>query len=595
MSLFSRSETLQCTPQVTNVTCSPAKAVLQFGWIKRASLFRVLPFAAILAVVLMFQAIGGAYSNEFGGHPDESAHFMTGLMVRDYIAAHCPWPAMAFAEGYYLHYPKVALGHWPPVFYMVQAIWMLLLPPSRATAMLLMALVTTTTATMLYYTARRSLGSVAGVVSALVFVSLPLVQRQSGMLMADSFVGLTCFAAALCVGRFLERGRASDVVWFSVMAALAVLSKGNGVAVAVVPILGVVFVRRYRVLFTWRFWLPCLFAAAVCGVWYLYTFRMVQNGWGDTPGWAFTSKAIVGYASKLWAALGPVVLLMIAAGIGHHLLGPFRSRLVKGVWAASAALILGVFAVNCLVPATIEDRMIIPALPPLLLYAAAGGSWIYSNTRRLSWAQRLIVPVAAILAIGFLVKDFAPLAGSHRGFSAVAEALLSRTDFRGAVVLVSSEGNGDGQFISETAMREIRPGHVILRASKVLASSFWSGADYRSRFHSSEEVLRYLSDVPVSFLVIDAVPGGTRWAHHAQLLKMIADYPGRFELIGTYPQEIGAGRMPDGILVYRLLGTENSGARRIVVDMRPMVDKSFERTIFLSSPVPVLKAPKRLR
>ena len=71
---------------------------------------------------------------------------------------------MAFAEGYYLHYPKVALGHWPPVFYMVQAIWMLLLPPSRATAMLLMALVTTTTATMLYYTARRSLGSVAGVV-----------------------------------------------------------------------------------------------------------------------------------------------------------------------------------------------------------------------------------------------------------------------------------------------------------------------------------------------------------------------------------------------------------------------------------------------
>ena len=83
MSLFSRSETLQCTPQVTNVTCSPAKAVLQFGWNKRASLFRVLPFAAILAVVLMFQAIGGAYSNEFGGHPDASAHFMTGLMVRD--------------------------------------------------------------------------------------------------------------------------------------------------------------------------------------------------------------------------------------------------------------------------------------------------------------------------------------------------------------------------------------------------------------------------------------------------------------------------------------------------------------------------------
>ena len=51
---------------------------------------------------------------------------MTGLMVRDYIAAGFPDSPFRFAENYYLHYPKVAIGHWPPVFYSIQAAWMLI-------------------------------------------------------------------------------------------------------------------------------------------------------------------------------------------------------------------------------------------------------------------------------------------------------------------------------------------------------------------------------------------------------------------------------------------------------------------------------------
>ena len=93
------------------------------------------------------QWVNGAFISEFGGHSDEAAHYVTGLMVHDYVAAlrqaQDPDPPMKFAKEYYIHYPKVAMGHWPPFFYVVQTAWTLLFSPSRISMILLMAFLTT--------------------------------------------------------------------------------------------------------------------------------------------------------------------------------------------------------------------------------------------------------------------------------------------------------------------------------------------------------------------------------------------------------------------------------------------------------------------
>ena len=99
----------------------------------------VLVYLVFLLVAVGFQWMQGAYQAEFGGHPDEAAHYVTGLMVHDYLAAGLPGNPMRFAQMYYDHYPKVALGNWPPVFYLIQSAWTLLLTPSRASLLLLMA------------------------------------------------------------------------------------------------------------------------------------------------------------------------------------------------------------------------------------------------------------------------------------------------------------------------------------------------------------------------------------------------------------------------------------------------------------------------
>ena len=84
------------------------------------------PAAAVIGVVLLaIQISGGAFKAEFTGHPDEPAQFISGLMAYDYLATLPPDNPIAWAGQYYLHYPEVAIGHWPPGYHAMEAVWWL--------------------------------------------------------------------------------------------------------------------------------------------------------------------------------------------------------------------------------------------------------------------------------------------------------------------------------------------------------------------------------------------------------------------------------------------------------------------------------------
>jgi hypothetical protein len=43
-----------------------------------------------VGLILLLQWAGGSYHAEFGGYPDEPAHYLTALMIRDYITSGFP-------------------------------------------------------------------------------------------------------------------------------------------------------------------------------------------------------------------------------------------------------------------------------------------------------------------------------------------------------------------------------------------------------------------------------------------------------------------------------------------------------------------------
>jgi hypothetical protein len=141
-------------------------------------------FAVMLGVVIILQILGGVYSSSFG-ELDEPMHLVSSLMVRDFIAAldfHHPWQ---FAQQYYLHYPKVGIGHWPPIFHAILGIWFLILGASRATSMMFIAIIAAATACIIYSVGKRLIGRWAGILAAVLFIASPLVQESSALVMTE--------------------------------------------------------------------------------------------------------------------------------------------------------------------------------------------------------------------------------------------------------------------------------------------------------------------------------------------------------------------------------------------------------------------------
>ena len=79
-------------------------------------------FLVYLPLVLVLQYATGIYRSELSHDPDESAHVITSLMIHDYAQSGLGSSPLRFAENYYVHYPKVAIGIWPPVFHATAAL-----------------------------------------------------------------------------------------------------------------------------------------------------------------------------------------------------------------------------------------------------------------------------------------------------------------------------------------------------------------------------------------------------------------------------------------------------------------------------------------
>ena len=184
----------------------------------------------LLSLTLILQVRSGAYGSDFGGHSDEAAHVVTGLMVRDYLAGPV-WQGthpMRFAEEYYSRFPKVAIGHYPPGYYLVEGLWLL---PSRTgtAALLLPAFLTSLAALTIFIASRCLMRFPAAIAASILFPLMHLVQTYTAIVMSDMLLVILCLLATLAFSRFLATGGARWSLAFGLMAAAAILTTVAGI------------------------------------------------------------------------------------------------------------------------------------------------------------------------------------------------------------------------------------------------------------------------------------------------------------------------------------------------------------------------------
>jgi dolichyl-phosphate-mannose-protein mannosyltransferase len=517
-------------------------------------------FLAITGLIVALQLAAGAYNAEFG-EPDEAAHFMTGLMIRDYVASGLPSAPMAFATDYYLHYPKVAFGMWPPLFHSMVAAWLLVFPISRVSIMMFMALLTAVLAITLYRIAAKAWDVWVGLAVAFVFVAMPLTQQVTGEVAADSQVALLDLWAVLIWARYLDRGLATDAAAFGVLGALSMLTKGNGTALLAVPFLSTAFARRWDLMARRSFWIGPALLVAIGGPWQVYSWRLMQRtvALAGTP-----VERLLFYSRMIPSEVGLAVIAAAMIGSAALVWQRISDERVPSIWAAIAALPVAIILFHLFVPLAPvrHHRYLISVLPPILLIAAYGVRWV---AKRLPWGVarewgQLLVGSGVLVA--FFLGRFTIPSKPHYGFDQVARELVNDSACVDCAILTSSTGDGDGMFITQVAMQERRPGHFVLRGDKVLSRSDWDGNRYELLQSDADSVNRFLLSVPVEFVVIDDTSPKRAVAHHDLLIKALRQN----SQVWAQVQPANASTQKD-ILLYKNRAFLPNKKPRIHVDM----------------------------
>jgi hypothetical protein len=475
------------------------------------------------------QWLTGAYRAEWTFHPDEPAHQVSGLMVHDYLAlaGHGVLASpKKFAENFYQHYPKVAIGHWPPGFYLMQGIWLLLVPASRASLLVLMALISASVLTFCYAVLVRRYPWWMALGSVVWMATVPLYQQFSRSIMPELAGCLVMLGATVALAGQLEKPGWRNAALFALSAAAAILTRLTTIGLALLPVAAVYFLRRRKLLRNKAFWYPAMIVAAMCLPWFLAApgalhSRVAFLG-GLRPRWYRPLESIYHWARYF----GPVGSGLIALGAARII----RDwRLQRPIDMFEALLFLS-FPVVMLWRSLIgawDHAYLVSTLPLALPMLCSGFEWLMNAFRA---QQRQAYSFAAVLfAAGVWWNMVHTSPKAHLGLDAITARLTEESGPRQTFLIVS-DSIGEGVFVAEIALRDQRPGRTVLRGSKVLADEGWmeSNAD-RNRFASAGQMRAYVEALPQPILVLDEAAAPSPYAR--MLEKATAQNPDWWEEI----------------------------------------------------------------
>jgi 4-amino-4-deoxy-L-arabinose transferase-like glycosyltransferase len=474
----------------------------------------------LLLVLSLPPLISETRGPELNSEPDEAAHYVTALMIRTYVVDAIGTGPREFAEKYYLHYPKVAFGIWPPLFHLTLACWMLLTGPSVWAALLFMSLTATLVAFVLFAATRRTLGTPLAAATAVWFIAMPAMQASTSSVMMDMLCTLFVVCAAVSFGRYLDTERTPYALGFAVLSAAAMLTKYNALSMALVPPLAVIAARRWAVLKRPNFWLMPAVVAALCAPWYVLQWNMVRYAAEPVPPRA--AAFIVGRDNFLYFVQELGVLALPLAAIGFVAV-VIRKRQDHGMWCGLFALLASLWIFHSLIYPIPGARYLLGAFGALAAFTAAGLHVIIVRllaVRPVAAPHAVRFTAAAIVLLALLAWSPAPRFA--RGFAEAADMLLDGRSRPDVTTLVSSDAIGEGAFVAHVATQEVQPQSIVLRGNKLLATGDWMFSSYAPRYRDSAAVLDALDRARVAYVVLD---DQSDRAHHRLLEQAVRDSP----------------------------------------------------------------------
>jgi hypothetical protein len=462
-------------------------------------------FAAALLLLLATLYYLGAFQAEFGA-PDEAAHLVSGIMIFDYLRHGLFQSPLAFAQNYYNHYPKVAIGHWPPVFYSFEALWFLFFGVSRISAVVFTAFATASLSLLTAILCRaQKLSWPLTTTTALVVVLLPQTLTSTLELSSDPLTAAFALAAVMACQCWLSRQTISWGIKFVLLASLAVLVKGNAFPIYLIPF----------AVFPYRLWLQPLFFIPISLIvllplpWY-WSSREIAIA-EILPGQTTSLLSRILYTARfntlaLFSLSGPLMPVLTLVSLLRKRWSP--------LWPALLALPAAYwFFLSFLSPHT-DPRLMIAIIPVFCLGAA------------------LAFRSSAVLLLALLAAHLLQPVRPKPQQSFVPAVAWATKSLPPSTFLIASNYAGEGSWISELALHQPTPQSTILRATKLLQSSTWMSGNVKLLANSPEEAKTILQAQKVQYVVLHTNPRLPIPAYQSFLLEATRDWP----LLATFKE-----------------------------------------------------------
>jgi len=476
----------------------------------------------LLASVLLLATVvilHGVTRGEFSYNVDESQHAVTGLYVADLVRDHPLTHPIQYTDHYYAQYPALAgVIHWPPFFYLWEALSFLLLGPSVVAARISILFFALMGLTFFFLLARDFHGDWTAAMATALLAVTPTV------LLFEKTVMLEVPSLALALGaiffwqRYLLEERTRQIYWAVLLASLAMLTKQN--AGFLVIFFAVTGLWRYGLKWFARPEVPRALALGVAltapfySVVYITHRHTLAYVVGDTR--VSGLHRLTFYWDILPGQLGRVLLAVSVLGI-----------LTAWRWERRRTTIfLLVWLASCYVMFTaigwMSSRFIIYWIPPFIYFAGAFLVNLFRAER-----LRLAALVLAVAVLGFTVhRAWAYQRPIVSGYAAAAEQIIGRQ--HPGVILY--DGGLPGDFIFFMRADDPQRQFIVLRKA-LFAYRITRRFGGVELVHNRQEVEDTIRNDGVRFVAVSDKP----LAHDSQkILREMVEKP-PFHLVGTFP------------------------------------------------------------
>ena len=502
--------------------------------------FRFLCLTYLCAVLVGALAVwlAKSYQSGFSG-ADEPSHFLNGYFVADYLAHHFGGNPMRAAADFYIHYPKISIGHWPPGYYGVLGLLFLVLPPTLPVIFAVNVMFSALPALGVAAALSMLAGRRAALAGALVYALAPLVLEGHVMFMADQPLTACLVAATGVWVAFSVRPGWDKALAFALLAALAVLIKGNGWLVVFIPVFHILLTANWKLLLSVRLYVAAALAAAIVVPWYMLTAKIAADGFNYQAGLPYATKALLFNLRALGQNLTPVGGLLAL----YAIMAEFRARQSDPVrWtivSAVISLLLATLLLQSLVPVDIVERYMAPALPAVVVLAVLGALRLLARLRADSPAS---APALAALAVIMAVPGMMHLARrapkADMGVAAVTDRLAAGQP---GLTVIDGSASAEGCFIADMAVHDRGLHGFVVRASRLLADSNFMGTTYSLKYRDTADVLAALHRLGVQHVVLVREGDQAAYPHSAQIRVALARGDSGFRLTQRVPHQYRSG------------------------------------------------------